>query len=295
MAGKKGELRVGIITMPHERKIDSGTNHIMSSYVDWFMKRGVKVVAIPYDTPRPAWYFDRVDGVVIPGGGAKKNAVLYQTCLAFVRFSLEVWKKQRKVFPVWGTCLGFEIIVSLLGHIFPLQSFNALRYMAKLNWTSDTDNSVVFKGAGFTDAYMKQLSTSPLMEFNHSNGISPQKFRGNVVLHRVFAVTSVADDKDGRTFVASIEGRNGLPIYGVQGHPERQPVTNAPFLDFFVGELERGRRSRGRDLLALSGKRPAYVRGKCAQYSEHRGLDCFFFADVADGGKIGIEDVAGIS
>ena len=287
-------LRVGIITMPHWKPLRNLTNHIMNTYVEWFTNRGVKVVAIPYDTPRPEWYFNRVDGIVIPGGGAKKNMIFYQTCLTFIKHSLESWKKSRSVFPIWGTCLGFEVIISILGHIFPLQDFNAIQYMAKLNWTSDSKNSIMLNSDGFTTSYKRQLSSMPLMEFNHSHGISPQKFRGNVVLHRVFSVIATADDKDGKTYVAVIEGRNGLPIYGVQGHPERQPVTNAPFLDFFVGELERGRQSRNnrKPLLDLVGNRPAYIRGKCEQYSEHRQMDCFFFKDGADGGRVPDSNVA---
>ena len=285
-------LRVGIITMPHVRSVNKSTSHIMSSYVEWFSTRNVQVMAIPYDTPRPEWYFHRIDGLVIPGGGAKKNVILYQTCLSFLKYSLELWKNKKQLFPIWGTCLGFEIIISILGHIFPLQAFNALRHMSSLNWTSDSPKSVILNSEGFTQSYKKQLTSLPLVEFNHSHGISPQKFRGNIVLHRVFSVIATAADKDGKIFVAAIEGRSGLPIYGVQGHPERQPVTNGPFLDFFVRELFRAREKRGGKLLAWTGKRPRYLRGKCAQYPEHKEMDCFFFEDGADGGILSETRVA---
>ena len=281
------QLRVGIITMPHKRRVEEGTSHIMKTYVDWFETRGVRVVAIPYDTPRPEWYFNRVDGIVIPGGGAKTDLLLYQTAMVFIRHSLELWHNKRKLFPIWGTCLGFEIIVTLLGHIFPLQEFNALRYMKNLETTKETAGSSLFSGPGFSPEFMKTLTTAPIMEFNHSHGISPQKFRANVVLHRVFAVTAVARDRDGKAFVAAIEGRNRLPIYGVQGHPERQPVTNAPFLDFFVRTLAQARHGRGGTEIAdIYGTRPRAVIGKCSQYPEHRAAVCFFFKDGADGGKL---------
>lgn len=285
-------LRVGIVTMPHWRSTGKATSHIMETYVSWFLTRDVEVVAIPYDTPRPEWYFGRIDGLVIPGGGAKKNLVLYQTCLTFIKYSLELWKTRKQAFPIWGTCLGFEIIVSILGHIFPLQEFNALRYMAPLNWTSDSSKSRMLTSEGFTAAYRRQLTSAALVEFNHSHGISPQKFRANIVLHRVFSVIATARDRDGKTFVAAIEGRSGLPIYGVQGHPERQPVTNAPFLDFFIGDLQRARGGRRNKLLDLVGERPKYTRGKCSQYPEHREMECFFFADGADGGALGEGKIA---
>jgi gamma-glutamyl hydrolase len=266
----------------------------MKSYTNWFQARNVRVVAIPYDTPRPEWYFDRVDGVLMQGGGAKMNQYLYQTCLTFIRHSLELWKSERKLFPIWGTCLGFEIIVSLVGHIFPLQQFNALKYMKNLVFTKEASasDSRLYKSIGFTPEYKRLLESAPIVEFNHSHGISPQKFRANIVLHRAFSVTATATDRDGKVFVASIEGRGGLPIYGVQGHPERQPITNAPFLDFFVGELAHSRVLRTGKLLPLSGVRPQVIAGKCAQYPEHRTLDCFFFKDGSDGGRLKKEQVA---
>lgn len=283
------KLRIGIITMPHWRRIDTGTNHIMKSYVEWFSTRGCEILAIPYDTPRPEWYINRVDGILIQGGGAKTNIFLYQTCLTFIKYSLKLWKTEQKLFPIWGTCLGFEIIVSLIGHIFPLQEFNALKYMKNLTLTKEAlgKDSKMYKSPGFTTQYLRVLQETPIVEFNHSHGISPQKFRSNIILHRAFIVTSTATDRDGKTFVASIEGRDGLPIYGVQGHPERQPITNAPFLDFFVSELQRARAGRGeRGLLPISGTRPQFVIGKCAQYPEHRTLDCIFFKDGSDGGRL---------
>jgi gamma-glutamyl hydrolase len=274
----------------------------MKSYVDWFQVRDVNVVAIPYDTPRPEWYFNRVDGVLIQGGGAKMNPYLYQTCLTFIRHSLDLWKTGRRLFPIWGTCLGFEIIVSLVGHVFPLQQFNALKYMKNLTLTKEATaaDGRLYRSSGFTPEYRRLLESAPIVEFNHSHGISPQKFRGNIVLHRAFSVTSTAVDRDGRAFVASIEGRGGLPIYGVQGHPERQPVTNAPFLDFFVGELRRAHERRGGvggdagggGLLPLTGVRPKVVVGKCAQYTEHRLQNCFFFKDGSDGGRLGVDRIS---
>lgn len=42
----------------------------------------------------------------------------------------------------------------------------------------------------------------------------------NARLSAMFDVLSVNDDKQGRTFVSTIEGKK-LPFYGVQWHPEK--------------------------------------------------------------------------
>lgn len=280
-------LRIGIITMPHVAIVPEGTSHIMKSYIDWFSTRGVQIVVIPYDTPRPEWFFSRVDGILIPGGGAKKNEILYMTCLSFLRHSLEVWKRNRTLFPIWGTCLGYEIIITLLSHIFPLQNFHALDYMKniKLSRGAQNGSSRLFQSSNFTSEYIKILESNPIMEFNHSHGISPQKFRSNSVLNRLFSITSTAEDKLGKTFVNSIEGRNGLPLYGVQGHPERQPFLCAPFLDFYVEELRRSRNQRKNRLDNLRGYTSPASFAKCKQYDEHTDVSCFFFKESSDGGN----------
>ena len=47
---KNRSYTIGIITIPHSLKIKYGSSHIMKSYVDWFERRGIHVIPIPYDT-----------------------------------------------------------------------------------------------------------------------------------------------------------------------------------------------------------------------------------------------------
>ena len=52
---KTRKIFVGILTMPHEAPVKHGNTHIMKSYVDWFEKRGISVVPIPYNTKNCEW------------------------------------------------------------------------------------------------------------------------------------------------------------------------------------------------------------------------------------------------
>lgn len=274
--------------MPHEDGPKPNESHIMTPYLDWHTSRNIQIVIIPYDTKRPEWYFERVNGVVIPGGGSKANLKLFTTAWAFIEHSINLWKSSagQKLFPIWGTCLGFEIILMLIGGIFPLKSYDAENAKYALKWTSATKMSHMWTEPQMTAEYLKYLSENPLAINNHTWGISPQKFRANPYLNNLFLITSTSLDDKKAEFVESFEGRNGLPIYGVQWHPERQPKEMGPLLDFWIDEI---RRASVQNLLKPLGKtyNPKIRKGKCTQYQEHSHISCIFIPDGSDyGGSI---------
>jgi gamma-glutamyl hydrolase len=195
------------------------------------------------------------------------------------------------MFPIWGTCLGFEIILMLLGGIYPLKKYDAKNARYPLKWTRATKDSRMWSGPNMTPNYLKYLSTNPSTLNNHTWGISPQKFRANVYLNKLFIVTSTSLDDKGAEFVESFEGRNNLPIYGIQWHPERQPKEMGPLLDFWADDIKK---SAINHLMKPLGK--TYTRttrkGHCTQYPEHSRIECLFIPDGSDhGGSIDEKNV----
>jgi len=277
--------------MPHEGGTRKNESHIMAPYLTWQILRDIQPIIIPYDTKRPEWYFERVDGIVLPGGGAKANIKLFSTIWTFIEHSINLWKNKGRHFPIWGTCLGFEIILMLLGGIYPLKKYDAKNSKFPLKWTKATKESRMWSGPQMTADYLKYISTNPSALNNHSWGISPQMFRGNKYLSKLFIVTSTSLDDQGAEFVESFEGRDGLPIYGVQWHPERQPDEMGPLLDFWKTEISNVARTR--TLKSLGKTYDISVRkGKCTQYMEHSYINCVFIPDGADyGGSLDEKDV----
>lgn len=101
---------------------------------------------------------------------------------------------------------------------------------------------------------------SSIVYENHVQGISPVAFMANAQLRKTFGGPVALDvDKGGRPYVAAIEGTGGLPLYGVQFHPEKAIAEWDPELaiphdvgavllaqglaNFFVGEARQSRRS----------------------------------------------------
>ncbi|CAE7251855.1 gghA, partial [Symbiodinium pilosum] len=75
-------------------------------------------------------------------------------------------------------------------------------------------------GAQAPSNILRWLTTENLTSNLHHDGVAPDSFASNEHLASLFSVLSTNQDRRGREFVSTIEGRVH-PIYGVQWHPER--------------------------------------------------------------------------
>lgn len=266
-------LCVGIITIPHSRKVEWGQSHIMKAYVDWFEERGVRVIPIPFDTTECEEYFKMVNGLLIPGGETSfimKNDAFIETVTRFFELSLG----SKEYFPIWGTCFGYELLVALIGGITRFKKYPAHR-LTPIKITDAGRCSKMF--GGFSEEYLKYLEEQKSTAQNHDFGISPEDFEACADLRRFYNVLATATDENGREYVAAIEGKY-YPVYGVQWHPERQK-SSGEFANFFISELKKNKHRGcsgygGNKLFAPFLNATAK---KCIQYPEHKKLMCYFF------------------
>jgi len=268
---------VGIITIPHSKKTKYGTSHIMKPYVDWFEDRGVRVIPIPYDTTQHEMYFNMVNGLFIPGGETPyimKQQPFIDTVTRFFELSLEC----SSYFPIWGTCFGFELLMFLIGGFSKLKRFPA-HGLYPIHITRDGWNSRLF--GSMPSQYLHYLEEEKSTAQNHEWGISVGDFLDNDHLRRFYNILATSKDDGGKEYVAAIEGKF-FPVYGVDWHPERQssPIaglrqpTAGHFADFFISELKKNSHKCKSFLPHL---RTIMKPHKCTQYSEHKGLPCYFF------------------
>ena len=265
---KHTSLCVGIITIPHSQKTKYGKSHIMKPYVDWFEERGVRVIPIPFDTTQHELYFQMVNGLLIPGGETgfiMKNETFINSITRFFELSLQ----QDEYFPIWGTCFGFEVLMTLIGGFTRFKKYNAHGFYP-IHITQDGYKSRMFHS--FSPQYTHYLEHNKSTAENHEYGISPQDFMDNIHLRRFYDILATSVDENGKEYVAAIEGKY-YPVYGVQWHPERQKSTG-PFINFFISELHKNKHKCHQFIPHLSDVVKPH---KCIQYSEHKNLLCYFF------------------
>jgi len=86
-----------------------------ASYVQWLEQAGARIVPIPFDisTEDLEVLFDKLNGVLFTGGPAQPETDKQYFETATNLFNL-VSSSSSHV-PLWGTCLGFETISSIVG------------------------------------------------------------------------------------------------------------------------------------------------------------------------------------
>jgi len=123
-------------------------------------------------------------------------------------------------------------------------NFDSENISLPLLFTSDgLKNTQIFKDK---DLLSMAASNSIAMN-NHQWGIEPEVFYSNLALNSLYSVTTVNNDRQGRSFVSTIEGISdrwnpmSRPYYAVQWHPEKN-------------NFEYG--AAGKDGVAMSGDVP---------------------------------------
>mmetsp|Transcript_16181 Transcript_16181/g.30582 ORF Transcript_16181/g.30582 Transcript_16181/m.30582 type:complete len:404 (-) Transcript_16181:175-1386(-) len=233
---------VGILSQPKSQSIDTHNNetrhYIAASYVKWIESAGAISIPIPYDADESLAreIFSQINGILFPGGDSALPPA------AQILWDLALESNTRgEYFPVWGTCLGYEFIIMLVGGVDALQTgFVSHNISLPLDFPTVQDvidsNGVFSKQSVLYPETMQDiLATRNITMNNHVNGISPQRFLGNDKLRSEFYITSTNVDQNGKPFVSSIESVR-YPIYGVQYHPEKnnfeyglQPGTSIPY------------------------------------------------------------------
>jgi len=153
---------IGVVTEPLLHPSSSRSSYIASSYVKFIEAAGARVVPLIFDAPRHQLTaaLSGLNGVLFPGGGARLGDS------AFFEAARFIWDHAIKAndagdhFPIWGTCLGFELVVILgarssagtvagggatsVDHSFLHSSFTRAHYSTRLNFSTQAATSQMF-------------------------------------------------------------------------------------------------------------------------------------------------------
>lgn len=280
---------VGVVAQPlgKESLADDGKSYIAASYVKYLEMAGARVVPIQYNAPAEEidTLLKGVNGLLFPGGGSclQKECPFFQSAARMFQYAITA-NDQGDFFPIWGTCLGFQFL-SVMGageNQTILQSgFDSEDLPIPLNFTGDAKTSRLFAGA--PAHIMDLLATQPITMNAHHSGVTPAAAAHNQAFSDFYSILSTNDDRAGRAFVSTIEGKK-YPVYGTQFHPEKNPFewvvepTPIPhsndavlvaqyFANFFVAEARKSTHTFGaKENDYLIYNYPANFTGKAGGY-----------------------------
>ena len=230
-----GVLTLPVLNVPPGVDVGKATDYLASSYVKFLEMSGARVVPILTSSTHEEIddILSKVNGVLLPGGEApfwdtsSDIPVLAPGETEVACYIYEQVKKintQGEFFPLWGICLGFEIL-----HICTRNEFNTITdydgepsYMATNEFTNQALRSAMFtyRSVDYGHQMMSILATQKVSVLGHFYGINPSDYELYASFRDTFEIISIMHDRSGAAFVGLVEGKH-YPIFGCQFHPEK--------------------------------------------------------------------------
>lgn len=231
------------------------TSYIAASYIKYVEGGGARAVPIMINQTESYYenLMNSINGVIFPGGAANFNTANGYADAGKILYNLALKKNQAgDYFPVWGTCLGFELLSYFAAEqVNILTSCEAENVAMPLDFISGFNTTRLFKDAPhhIWDIMESQNVTANFHKFCLT--------QGNFTLaglNRDWQIISVNEDKNGMEFISSFEHKL-YPFYGVQFHPEKNAyewntmhhtphsfygiLVGQYFANFFVNEARK--------------------------------------------------------
>ncbi|XP_076126380.1 gamma-glutamyl hydrolase isoform X1 [Alosa pseudoharengus] len=196
-----------------------GKTYIPASYVKYIESAGSRVAPIRLNLTQAEYekIFAEINGLLFIGGAVDLVQSDYaRTAKFFYKLAVKA-NDAGDFFPLWGTCMGFQLLTVLVAGEDLLTNTTAENIAMPLNLTAEAQSSRMFES--FPPDLLRSLTQEPLTGNFHHYGVTEKVFQENARLREFFSVLSTNVAEDGLVFVSTMEGRQ-YPFYGVQWHPE---------------------------------------------------------------------------
>nr|ALS04696.1 gamma-glutamyl hydrolase [Pseudodiaptomus poplesia] len=214
---------IGIISQPISHSLDylsPGGTYIAASYVKWIESVGGRVVPLIAGSSQQnhSQLFESLNGILIPGGG---NSIYDSSYASLGKEAFEFAKaanERGEYFPIWGTCLGFELLglLSIEGQHY-LKRCSASNIHLPLEFLPEWEQSKIFREA--SDGILDSLSSQNITANFHVWCLTMENFT-KFEMDRFWLPITISHDEDGVEFISTMEARD-YPFYGTQFHPEK--------------------------------------------------------------------------
>jgi len=211
-----------------------GDSYIAASYVKYIESAGARVVPVLVNQTELYYdmIFNSINGLLIPGGGQNDlmNSGIGRAGKYFYDRAIKAYDAG-DYFPIWGTCMGFELLTMLTAGEDLLTATKAIDVSYPLNLTKEYKSSYLMK-----DIPIDVVDTLTNMDvtFNyHHWGLTPTNFTKSKKLSSFYRVLSTNLDDNGVEFISTMEAYN-YPIYGIQWHAEKVPFEWNPHKEFRI-------------------------------------------------------------
>jgi len=198
------------------------------NYVRWLESAGAETVVIHtwYDEDTIKNILSKSNGVLFQGGSRTFNlSSKWEKLNSYIFEMVKSMFEAGTYYPLWGTCQGFELIHSLVSQSTNvLTKFDAYNMTTPILETDEIKNSRMF--SLFTKKEKENLGLEDVALQFHHLGVSLDQYNWIQDLNKFFIITSLGRDREGKTYVNSVESRN-YPIYAVQFHPEHVPYSRS--------------------------------------------------------------------
>ncbi|GFS15092.1 gamma-glutamyl hydrolase [Elysia marginata] len=185
MSQKRPNTRpiIGILAMPVVSKY--GDEYIRSDYVKFLESGGARVVPIR------------------SGGGANTTqGPYYESGKIFYDLALQA-NDQGDYFPIWGTCLGLELLTVLTAKKYLLSDTDSKNLTLPLTLAEGYRRSHVFKH--MPHDILNYLRTEPVAQNNHQHSILVKDFKASSKLSEFYKILSTNHGRDHLEFVSFME------------------------------------------------------------------------------------------
>ncbi|XP_070580142.1 gamma-glutamyl hydrolase-like [Ptychodera flava] len=227
---------VGIVTQLSDgKKKEHGQEFIAASYIKFIESAGARVVPIVLQQSEEHYeqMFNSINGLLLPGGDPDLlESEVARVSKIFYKLAIKA-NDEGDVFPIWGTCWGFQFLMCIACNKDILVSTPDRRLSRKLIFQPGYEQSKLFRMSVASEEIVKILSKDAVAFNNHKDGVTPEVFK-KYGLEEFYQILTTNHDENGEEYISMLEAHK-YPFYGSQWHPE---VTSFEFSSRFGPHLK---------------------------------------------------------